>query len=62
MLSPTFPVTGCGLLQSPVLAALNQMPWQTVSVRLLSKVPGSTVSGTAPTAGVNGTPAVAANQ
>ncbi len=62
MLSPTFPVTGCGLLQSPVLAALNQMPWQAVSVRLLSKIPGSTVSGTAPATGMNGTPAIAANQ
>jgi hypothetical protein len=62
MLSPTYPVDGCGLLQSPVIAALNHMPWQTVSVRLLSKVPGSPVKDTAPGAGMNGSPAVAANQ
>jgi hypothetical protein len=62
MLSPTFPVDGCGLPQSPVTAALNQMPWQTVSVRLLERVPGSRVGATVPPTGMNGSPAVAAKQ
>jgi hypothetical protein len=62
MLSPTFPVDGCGLLQAPVNAALNHMPWQALSVRLLAKVPGTTDKGTAPPARVNGSPAVGASQ
>ena len=54
-LIPRLPVTGCGLVQSQVLAALNQLHWQTVSVRLISKIPGASVpSTTAPT--VSGTP------
>jgi hypothetical protein len=61
MLSPTFPVDGCGLLQTPVTAALSHMPWQTVSVRLLAKVPGSDVRSSVPPGRVNGSPAVAAN-
>ncbi|HTU74427.1 MAG TPA: hypothetical protein VMG38_13000 [Trebonia sp.] len=61
MLRPTFPVTGCGLIESPVTAALNHMPWQAVSVRLLGKVPGSTAKSIAPPAHMNGSPAVAAN-
>jgi hypothetical protein len=62
MLSPTFPVDGCGLLQSPVIAAVSHMPWQTVSVRLLAKVPGSNVRSSVAPGHVNGSPAVAANQ
>jgi hypothetical protein len=61
-LSPALPVTGCGLLQSSVTAALNAMPWQTVSVRLLTRVPGSPVHGTAPPPGMNGTPVVGVNR
>jgi len=61
-LSPTLPVDGCGLLQSPVTAALNHMPWQPISVRLLGKVPGSADRTNAPPGHVNGSPAVAANQ
>jgi hypothetical protein len=37
-LVPDLPVTGCGLIQEPVLAALAALPWQTVSVRLVSQV------------------------
>jgi hypothetical protein len=50
-LIPRLPVSGCGLVQSQVLAALNKLHWQTVSVRLISKITyatPSTVSGTAP--------------
>jgi hypothetical protein len=50
-LMPRLPTTGCGLIQSRVLAALNALRWQPVSVRLIAKVPGATpatVSGTAP--------------
>lgn len=50
-LVPRLPVTGCGLIQSRVLAALNTLHWQPVSVRLIAKVPsgtGPTVSGSAP--------------
>jgi hypothetical protein len=48
MISPRIPVTGCGLTQNGVLSALNQLPWQTVSVRLLSKLPDVNFSVTAP--------------
>jgi hypothetical protein len=61
MISPTFPVDGCGLLRSPVTAALNHMPWQTVSVRLLGRVPGSIVGSNVPSSHMNGSPAVAVN-
>ena len=54
-LIPRLPVTGCGLVQPQVLAALNELRWQTVSVRLISQIPGAvpgtkapTVPGTAP--------------
>jgi hypothetical protein len=50
-LIPRLPVTGCGLVQSQVLAALNGLHWQTLSVRLISEIPGATaptVSGTPP--------------
>lgn len=36
MLTPIFPVERCGTIVPAVLAALNAMPWQTVSVRLFS--------------------------
>jgi hypothetical protein len=45
-LIPRLPVSGCGLTQSQVLAALNALRWQPVSVRLIAHVPGAT----APTA------------
>lgn len=50
-LMPRLPVSGCGLIQSQVLAALNALHWKPVSVRLIAKVPGATapaVSGSAP--------------
>lgn len=50
-LIPRLPVSGCGLIQSQVLMALNALRWQPVSVRLIAKIPGATaptVSGTAP--------------
>jgi hypothetical protein len=49
-LIPRLPVSGCGLVQSQVLAALNALRWQPVSVRLIAKIAGEppTVSGTAP--------------
>jgi hypothetical protein len=51
-LIPWLPTTGCGLTQSQVLAALNQLRWQPVSVRLIAKISSATapgtVSGTAP--------------
>jgi hypothetical protein len=58
MISPSFPVDGCGLLQAPVTVALNHMPWQPVSVRLLEKVPSGTPGSIVPGAGMNGSPAV----
>jgi hypothetical protein len=51
-LIPRLPTTGCGLTQMQVLAALDALPWQPVSVRLIAQVPRGadpgTVSGTAP--------------
>jgi hypothetical protein len=50
-LIPRLPASGCGLIQSQVLEALNALRWQPVSVRLIAKIPGATapkVSGTAP--------------
>ena len=40
-LIPRLPVTGCGLIQSQVLAALAALPWQPVSVRLIAQIPGA---------------------
>ena len=37
-LIPLLPVTGCGLVQADVLAAIAALPWQPVSVRLVAKV------------------------
>jgi hypothetical protein len=49
-LIPRLPTSGCGLIQSRVLVALGALRWQTVSVRLIAKIPGATptVSGAAP--------------
>jgi hypothetical protein len=50
-LMPRLPTTGCGLIQSQVLAALDALRWQPVSVRLITKLAGGTapkVSGAAP--------------
>jgi hypothetical protein len=50
-LIPRLPASGCGLIQSQVLEALNALRWQPVSVRLIAKIPGATapkVSGSAP--------------
>lgn len=41
-LMPKLPVSGCGLIQSQVLAALSELHWRPVSVRLIAKVPGAT--------------------
>ena len=38
-LIPRLPVSGCGLIQSQVLVALNALRWQPVSVRLIAKIP-----------------------
>jgi hypothetical protein len=38
-LIPLLPVTGCGLVQSAVLAAVAALPWQPVTVRLIAPVP-----------------------
>ena len=50
-LIPRLPATGCGLIQSQVLAALDTIRWQPVSVRLIAQISGGaapTVSGAAP--------------
>jgi hypothetical protein len=50
-LIPRLPTSGCGLIQSQVLVALDALRWQQVSVRLIAEIPGApapTVSGTAP--------------
>lgn len=38
MISPKIPLSGCGMVQQQVIAALAALPWKTVSVRLLSQV------------------------
>ena len=50
-LIPLLPVGGCGTAASQVLAALDALSWQPVSVRLIAKIPGAslpTIPGTAP--------------
>ena len=47
-LIPRLPATGCGLTQMQVLAALDALRWQPVSVRLIAKVPRGTMPGTVP--------------
>jgi len=45
-LIPLLPVSGCGLVQSAVIAAIDALPWQPVSVHLVaplaSKIPAAT--------------------
>ncbi len=50
--SPKFPVSGCGMIASPVLRALNALPWQVVSVRVFARVSG----GATPSAGATTDP------
>lgn len=38
-LIPRLPLTGCGLVQAQLLAALAALPWQPVSVRMIVKIP-----------------------
>jgi hypothetical protein len=47
-LIPQLPVSGCGLIQSRVLAALAGLPWHVVSVRLIAPIPGASSTGTVP--------------
>ena len=47
-LIPQLPVSGCGLVQSRVLAALAALPWRVVSVRLIAAIPGASGTGTVP--------------
>jgi hypothetical protein len=47
-LIPRLPVSGCGLIQSRVLAALAALPWHLVSVRLIAQIPGASSTGTVP--------------
>jgi hypothetical protein len=49
-LIPVLPVTGCGLVQADVLAAIAALPWQPVSVRLVTKVASGTPDTTQPSA------------
>jgi hypothetical protein len=61
-LIPRVPVSGCGLVQSQVLVALQSLHWTAVSVRLISKIPAAstapgpsaTVVGPAPTHSASG--------
>ena len=70
MISPNIPVDACGTDQVQVIAALNSLSWQTLSVRLYSMVPGSghSPSPSGPDepsdpvhGGMNGSPAVNSN-
>ncbi len=45
-LIPRLPVSGCGLIQSQVLAALGTLPWRLVSVRLIAPLHPASSSGT----------------
>ena len=49
-LIPVLPVSGCGLVQADVLSALAALPWQPVSVRLVTKVASGTPDTTQPAA------------
>ena len=40
-LRPRLPVSGCGLIQPQLLAALSGLPWRLVSVRLIAAIPGA---------------------
>jgi hypothetical protein len=50
MIMPRLPLSGCGLVQAQVLAALAALPWQRISVRLVSQVQAQqqVASGCAP--------------
>jgi hypothetical protein len=50
MISPKIPLNGCGMVQQQVIAALAALPWETVSVRLLSQIesPQQLATGCAP--------------
>jgi hypothetical protein len=50
MISPKIPLNGCGEVQQQVVAALVALPWETVSVRLLSQLesPQQLATGCAP--------------
>jgi hypothetical protein len=50
MLVPQLPLSGCGLVQPQVLAALSALSWQPVSVRLVSQIqtPQEMASGCTP--------------
>jgi uncharacterized protein YceK len=50
MISPEIPLNGCGGVQQQVIAALAALPWETVSVRLLSQAesPRRLATGCAP--------------
>jgi hypothetical protein len=48
MIRPRIPVNNCGFVQQQVLSAISKLPWQTVSVRLLSQLPDVNITGTAP--------------
>jgi hypothetical protein len=50
-LIPRLPVSGCGLIQSRVLAALGTLPWRLVSVRLIAPIPAASSTGTASSGG-----------
>jgi hypothetical protein len=52
---PQLPVSGCGVIQSKVLAALGALRWDLVSVRLIAPIQGTTPTATAAPA-VTGTP------
>ena len=54
-LAPRLPVTGCGLTQSPVLLALGSLHWHTVSVRLISPLPGGAATPAASARTATGT-------
>jgi hypothetical protein len=47
-LIPRLPVSGCGLVQPQVLAALDTLPWRLVSVRLIAAIPEASGTGTVP--------------
>jgi hypothetical protein len=42
-LIPRIPVGGCGIAASQVLAALDALHWQPVSVRLIAEIPGASL-------------------
>jgi hypothetical protein len=44
-LIPRLPVTGCGLIQPQVIAALAALPWRVVSVRLVAPISGAPIPG-----------------